>query len=273
MTSNTIPPVEQQEQQRLYTTIENWKRKLLDISKRNRSLNFKPLRVSTITIVDELPEIVFTKLWIEGANMRFAPTESPSDSSATASDDVLDELLQSDEQSNLSTLQQYELPTNVHPSIGLSNQTLYTDVEREHRHADNILQTSLDNDKLDRSLRRLDEQTRSAIEEQGVNILFLALGMLHYKESTDSDEIFQAPLVLLPVELSRKSSRLGYIVNAFGDEAMVNPALTEYLRRNHAIALPELPDAASIGDEYDLRLLLNTVQECYKGQKRLDGHG
>jgi len=122
---------------------------------------------------------------------------------------VLDELLQSDEQSNLSTLQQYELPTNVHPSIGLSNQTLYTDVEREHRHADNILQTSLDNDKLDRSLRRLDEQTRSAIEEQGVNILFLALGMLHYKESTDSDEIFQAPLVLLPVELSRKSSRLG----------------------------------------------------------------
>ena len=40
---------------RLAATIANWKRKLLDLSRRNRALNFKPTKVSTIAIVDEQP--------------------------------------------------------------------------------------------------------------------------------------------------------------------------------------------------------------------------
>src|SRR5689334_11781941 len=51
------------------------------------------------------------------------------------------------------------------------------------RHTDELLQTALPPDRLDHSLRRIDEQARSTIEEQGVNVLFLALGMLHYRET------------------------------------------------------------------------------------------
>ena len=246
MTSNTISPADQQH---LQSTIENWKRKLLDISKRNRSLNFKPLRVSNITIVDSLPSLVFSKLWIEDANMRFAAAESSSDDFLSESTDSLDDLQPDVEHSASVPSQQFELLLNTTDTDEIvSGQTLYSNPEPEQRRTANILQTNLDDEKLDRSLRRLDEQTHLALEEQGVNILFLSMGMLHYKESVDSSEIFQAPLVLLPVELSRKSSRSGYVVNASGDDAMVNPALIEYLRRNYSIALPELPDTASIGD-------------------------
>ncbi len=117
----------------------------------------------------------------------------------------------------------------------------------EERYADTVLQTASTAEQLDKSLRRIDEQARSTLEEQGVNALFLALGMLHYKEAPESAEVFRAPLVLVPVELVRKSARAGYQLKATDDEPLVNPALAEYLRRMHRIMLPELPEATEDG--------------------------
>src|SRR5258708_24391531 len=56
---------------RVKASIENWKRKLLDLSKRNRALNFKVNKVSTITIVDEQPAEVFRQLYLKEQSMRF----------------------------------------------------------------------------------------------------------------------------------------------------------------------------------------------------------
>ena len=39
--------------------LDHWKRKLLDLTRRNRLLNFKPSKVSTIAVMDELPAEVF----------------------------------------------------------------------------------------------------------------------------------------------------------------------------------------------------------------------
>ena len=108
-------------------------------------------------------------------------------------------------------------------------------------HLDTVLQTSLEPEALDRSLRRIEEQARLSLEEQGVNTLFLALGLLQYTEAEASDEIFKAPLVLLPVSLRRESARSPFALTVGDDEPMVNPALAELLRRQHNLALPELP--------------------------------
>src|SRR3982750_464328 len=61
------------DQARLAATIDNWKRRLLDTTKRNRALNFRPNKVTTITIVDEQPAEVFRQLYIQGQQMRFRP--------------------------------------------------------------------------------------------------------------------------------------------------------------------------------------------------------
>ncbi len=50
--------------QRVAASLENWKRKLLDLSKRNRALNFKMSKVSSIAIVDEQPAEVFRQLYL-----------------------------------------------------------------------------------------------------------------------------------------------------------------------------------------------------------------
>jgi len=70
-------------EQRISVSIDNWKRKLLDLSKRNRALNFKMNKVSTIAIVDEQPAEVFRQLSLKNEGMRFKP--APDRSSRVAS--------------------------------------------------------------------------------------------------------------------------------------------------------------------------------------------
>jgi hypothetical protein len=139
--------------------------------------------------------------------------------------------------------------------------------------SDSILQTTSTPEHLDRALRRLDEQARLALEEQGVNTLFLTLGMLRY---ADASGPLRAPLLLVPVALERKSARAGYSLQASDEDPLVNPALSEYLRRLHGLALPELPDeneqaeeagrlVPSAAEGLDLRAWLAAVAEAVAG--------
>ena len=61
---------------RIAASIDAWKRKLLDLSKRNRALNFRATRVSTVAIVDEHPAEIFRTLYLAEREMRFRGTES-----------------------------------------------------------------------------------------------------------------------------------------------------------------------------------------------------
>ena len=51
--------------------IDAWKRKLLDLTRRNRALHFRPNRVATLTIVDEHPAEVWKQLVLLGQSLRF----------------------------------------------------------------------------------------------------------------------------------------------------------------------------------------------------------
>ncbi|HKS42225.1 MAG TPA: DUF4011 domain-containing protein [Blastocatellia bacterium] len=230
------------EEARIAATINNWKRKLLDVSKRNRALNFRPNRVTTITITDEQPAEVFRQLYIQDRSMRFRPAPA----SALAQD------------------QPQENSEGFTPALDFAP---YEAARLDQHYKDDILQTSSSPEKLDQSLRRIDEQARASLEEQGVNTLFLALGMLHYKESADSEEIFRAPLVLLPAELNRTNARTGYAVRASDDEPIVNPALVEYLRRTSGISLPDLPDLTNLPDDYDLQHFFIEAAKKIESQK------
>src|SRR5688500_20124754 len=86
---NTPPSVSPQpsDDARIAASIDNWKRKLLDLSKRNRALNFRLTRVSTVAMADEQPAEVFRRLYIQGKPMRFRAAEvAAADSSSTDGD-------------------------------------------------------------------------------------------------------------------------------------------------------------------------------------------
>lgn len=213
-------------------SLDTWKRQLLDLTRRNRALNFRPLKVSTVAVVGEPPAEIYRLIHREEASMTFAAAppaagEPESQSSAGIDDDAFafEEHLVSG-----ATFEPY------------SAQTLAA------THIDRVLQTALDAEALDRSLRRIEEQARVSIEEQGVNTLFLTLGLLHYTEADASDQVLRAPLVLLPVSLRRESARAPFVVEAADDDPMVNPALSELLRRQFNLVLPDLPADEPAGD-------------------------
>ncbi|MGI8655588.1 MAG: DUF4011 domain-containing protein [Pyrinomonadaceae bacterium] len=239
---------------RITATIGNWKRKLLDVSKRNRALSFRPNKVTTITIIDEQPTEVFRLLYLQKQQMRFLPAPEQSNTlqitsgtpvPTNATDEAVEEI------------EEYSPSFNFAPYEAASLDAHYTD---------DLLQTSLSAENLDNSLRRIADQARTSIEEQGVNTLFLALGMLNYKESTSSDEMFHAPLVLLPVSLQRKTARAGYTIEATDDDPIVNPALAEYLRRAFGVTLPDLPDLTNLPEQYDLQQFFIQTSEAIANQ-------
>lgn len=239
---------------RVKASIDNWKRKLLDVSKRNRALNFKPTKVTTVAIVDEQPAEVFRQLYLQDGKMSFLPSES-------AKADAIETTTKEAIPSSFDSIPDEDDAQN--PTFSFA---LYDDASLSDNHIDNHLQTSLLPEKLDLSLRRIDEQARSSLEEQGVNTLFLALGVLHYRDSDDSDETYRAPLIMLPVQLSRKSARAGYILEASDDEPLVNPALSEYLGR-FGVQLPELPDLSSLPEDYDLKTFFVQAIDAVKNRK------
>src|ERR1043165_544374 len=263
MTSDNEMGTPVNKDERVRASIDNWKRKLLDLTKRNRALNFKVNKVSTITVVDELPAEVFRQLYLSETSMRFkAAPEPEKDNSSSLI--VHRDLPNADGELFEAEPLAFE---EADEDEGLHQDFVpYDAASLEERHADDQLQTTSQVEALDKSLRRLDEQARLSIEEQGVNPLFLAIGMLHYKESVDSDQIFKAPLILLPVELTRKSARPGYQICHTDEDPLVNPALAEYLR-SHSIPLPELPDPSHIPDDYDLQTFLSTVTERIEDKK------
>ncbi|MDQ3753221.1 MAG: DUF4011 domain-containing protein, partial [Acidobacteriota bacterium] len=181
-------------EQRIALTVDNWKRKLLDLSGRNRAINFKVNKVSTIAVVDEEPAEIFRLLQQQRKALKFKPkpetaprAETQPDDAVAASATMSGQTLSKIAAESAAAWEDLEAAPSARDFMPYAAESL------DARHTDDMLQTASTPEALDRSLRRLEEQARSVIEEQGVNALFLSLGMLHYKESDSSAEVLRAP--------------------------------------------------------------------------------
>lgn len=109
-------------------------------------------------------------------------------------------------------------------------------------HADAVLHTELAPAELDRRLLGLVTDAQATIEEQGVNILYLAMGFLKWFEPQKPDEPRFAPLLLIPVRLERQNAGTRYSLAYTGDELESNLTLKTRLKMDHGIDLPVAPD-------------------------------
>ena len=121
--------------------------------------------------------------------------------------------------------------------------------EAATRHTDNKLQTALARAALNLRLRETFRQARLSIEEQGVNILYLALGMLRWYESESSGTARRAPLILIPVQLDRSGVRESFKLRWTGDDIEANLSLEAKLKQDFGIRLPQMPAAEDLDVE------------------------
>ncbi len=121
---------------------------------------------------------------------------------------------------------------------------------------------------LTRSLYNLHTRSRTAREEQGLNILFLGFGLLQWREPKEG-ELAHSPVVLVPVELIREAPGKPYQLSMYEDDIVLNPTLKEALRQYYALDLEELPDDL---DKDGLKNYLAAIEAMAAQQKdwRLD---
>jgi hypothetical protein len=110
----------------------------------------------------------------------------------------------------------------------------------EDRYTDNHLETRLGPDALAKKLLKIAREAKTAEEEQGVNILYLALGFVTWFEDKSSAIVREAPLALLPVELVRNARTSTYDLKVRDDDLMTNLPLQQRWQEDFGISLPEI---------------------------------
>ncbi len=81
---------------------------------------------------------------------------------------------------------------------------------------------------------------RTSIQEQGVNTLYLTLGMLTWYQADSSQQPLKAPLLLIPVELRRANVAAAFQLVYADGEPEENLSLREKLKTDFGIELPAL---------------------------------
>ena len=240
-------------------SLEKLRSRLLDLSARNRLLNFSHARSKRfVRIIDELPDHLFDTLADE-KSMRFAAVPEPTERQLLTHgflklDEKTGAVVELKKQPTAEVWAQilgiatsYELP--LPPETGQTG-----------KHSDDAIQTLYYPVEMESRLQILYTQSRSALEETGANILYLALGFLEWDDSVaGKDSTRLAPLMLVPVNLEKgklnpQTATFEYRVHPTGEDILTNLSLREKLRVDFGIALPRITDD-STPEEYFERIV------------------
>lgn len=102
----------------------------------------------------------------------------------------------------------------------------------------NQLYVDLTAKELNKRLHTIQYHARSLLEEQGLTTLYLALGMLHWCEESKPNDLRKAPLVLVPVNLTRPSVYGKYYLQYNGEELGENLSLSLRLQTMEGLQPP-----------------------------------
>lgn len=106
---------------------------------------------------------------------------------------------------------------------------------------------------LGKHCRKLEREAKLAIEETGANMLYLVLGFLEFPEAPDSEKLLRAPLLCVPVLLTRTDEERysSFHISHTGEELADNLSLREKVKRDFGLNLPEYEDESSVEAYFD----------------------
>lgn len=204
--------------------IERLRIRLLDLSSRNRLLNYRHPKGRSVQIADNPSlNLVFDRLMDSKAvPFKYVPEPDPQSYEGKRSEARL-------HAARLGISTSFDFPPNPEGANG---------------HRLHGIQTLLYPADLERQLRKIASEAKTAIEETGSNMLFLVFGFLEFYDSEDSDRAMLAPLLSLPVALAkggldRDTGTYQYSVLHSGEDLAENHTLREKMRRDYMLTLPE----------------------------------
>ena len=213
--------------------IERWQRKLLDLSLRNRLLNY---RDSKQTLPLLCPNVAHLEDELAGGEkFKF-------------------------------------LSLNANDPIGnreVSKEVAQRIKEEAVRNAFESGQVvvPLTGQEMNARLLTLYRRTRSDMQEGGTNTLFLALGFLRWKKIDGDNRTYSAPLILIPVSLKRRSIQSSFWIVRHDDDTRINSTLLELLKHDFELIIPELEnelpcDESGIDVPHIFEIIRQNVREA-----------
>ena len=143
------------------------------------------------------------------------------------------------------------------------HQNLVSEFLNQNKIVSYLTETELQN-----TLKYIYRTARTSLEENGANSLFLSLGMLKWYETQKSEQPRFAPILLLPVDIVRKTGN-NYVIRKRDEDIFLNISLVEFLKQNFNINLSqlqkELPkDESGVDVKYILTFIRRTILEKRK---------
>ena len=180
---------------------KNLRKELLDLTLRNQLLNFKS-RAKTITIVNQSPVNLYQTLVLQENKMYFVANKK-------------------DKKEDKSSVWDH-IPFDF----------------SKFSEGDKKLATDLTPKELQKRLYYINNQAKTMLQEQGYNILYLAVGFLEWKDKSKPRQKNKAPLVLIPVSMERKKVGESFNLEWTGEDIQTNISLKAKLLEGGI----ELPD-------------------------------
>ena len=232
-----------------FDSLEAIRKRLLDLSGRNRLLNFKHGKKDSLRAIDELPDQVHELLINDNVVTFQAVPEPTREELIRAGYIQIDELTGEEKtlRSNPTSLEWAKvLGLNTNYNLPSPQEVL----KGQGKHSDTKIQTLLFPYEMENIIRNIHSKAKTSLEETGTNILYISIGFLKWTESESSDISRLAPLYLIPVKLEKghldeESSTYTYTLQYTGDDIIANLSLREKLKVDFGIALPELDEDES----------------------------
>jgi len=213
--------------------LSRWKTKLLDLSLNNRLLNFKETKGTVKLVTHDLAKL--EDAFSDGKPFTLVGKPDLMDGS------------RDQRSAELHRQQTGEDALAVFLERQLANRRFYTPFEHEE---------------LKRRATELYRNARKSLEETGTNTLYLALGSVYWRELPSSNKVYKAPIVLLPVHLSRKAVTDPFTITLADSEPRINTTFLKKLETDYNVKDSRLSELPEDDAGLDLPLILRRYREA-----------
>lgn len=231
-----LTPQPESSQQRL----ERWKNRLLDLTRRNRLLNFRETKTVLRLLCPDLA--LMEDALANGKEFVILPKPS-----VMGADDPLE--------------------TDSRLGGSASDQQVKYLREQLGR---GRLHSTMDEQDIESRLLEISRVARSNIDETGANTLFLAIGFLRWFENPTDEQGSEAPILLVPLSIKRHSVREGFRVCRLDDEERINVTLLHKLKSDFGLSIPGLDPLPQDEAGLDVNGILARIRDAVKEMPRWD---
>jgi superfamily I DNA and/or RNA helicase/very-short-patch-repair endonuclease len=260
---------------RIEAKIDYWKKKLLDLSRRNPQLNFNPTAKNRIEFIYPDATTLFDTLVVKGKEITLPPIFSlkfdmgivpKKKKSSKISKEPINQTLNSNQSLPIVPINSADGAIQSPPSPSTDQTTTpitqISDIEieenEEKKYDPNLHQnyiakkqkslkkfeviTNQYDELLHRNMNNLQIKAKSDIEEQGINSAYITFGLVKWYESMKERQFLYSPLIFIPIQIVRENVLSDFKISIADDDIIINPSLSKKFSDDYKISIPDFPE-------------------------------